>query len=77
MILDSKKWKKMEELFNRGKIKISPGFLVLVNTEFSSKKMEFPLEWKRISQSNFQGNLMKQILKTMFFLGIQLCKLKN
>ena len=77
MILDSKKWKNMEELLNRGKTKTSPGFLASVNTEFSSKKMEFPLEWKRISQSNFQGNLMKQILKTMFFMGIQLFKLKN
>ena len=53
MILDSKKWKKMEELRNRGKAKTSPGFLVSVNTEFSSKNMEFPLEWKTISQSNF------------------------
>ena len=53
MILDSKKWKNMEELLNRGKTKTSPGFLASVNTEFSSKKMEFPLEWERISQSNF------------------------
>ena len=42
MILDSKKWKKIEELFNRGKTKASPGFLAPVNTEFRSKKMEFP-----------------------------------
>ena len=53
MILDSKKWKNMEELLNRGKTKTSPGFPASVNTEFSSKKMEFPLEWERISQSNF------------------------
>ena len=53
MILDSKKWKKMEELLNRKKTKTSPGFLASVNTEFSIKKMEIPLEWKRISQSNF------------------------
>ena len=62
----------MEQLFNRGKAKTSLGFLASVNTEFSSKsKREFPslLEWKRISQSNFQGNLMKQILKTHAFLG--------
>ena len=38
MILDSKKWKKIEELFNRGKTKVSPGFLASVNTEFGSKK---------------------------------------
>ena len=53
MILDSKKWKNMEELLNREKTKTSPGFLASVNTEFSSKKMEFPLEWERISQINF------------------------
>ena len=35
------------------KTKTSPGFLASVNTEFLSKKMEFPLEWERISQSNF------------------------
>ena len=34
MTLDSKKWKKMEELFNRGKAKASPGFLASVNTEY-------------------------------------------
>ena len=54
----------MEELLNRGKTKTSPGFPASVNTEFSSKKTEFPLEWKRI-------------LTLMFFLGIQLFKLKN
>ena len=43
-------------------VKVSP-------PKFSSKKMEFPLEWERISQSNFWGNLMKQILKTHVFLG--------
>ena len=56
MILDSKKWKKIEELFNRGKTKASPGFLAPVNTEFRSKKkkgISLPLDWKRISQSNF------------------------
>ena len=68
MILDSKKWKNMEELLNGGKTKTSPGFLASVNTEFSSKKMELPLEWERISQSKFQGNLIKQILKTHVFL---------
>ena len=35
MILDSKKWKKMEQLFNRGKTKTSVEFLTAVNTEFS------------------------------------------
>ena len=40
MILDSKKWKKMEELFNRGKTKASPGFLASVNTD--KKKWNFP-----------------------------------
>ena len=40
MILDSKKWKKIEELFNRGKTKASPGFLASVNTD--KKKKEFP-----------------------------------
>ena len=61
----------MEQLFNRGKTKTSLGFLALVNAEFSSKKngISLPLEWKRISQSNFQGNLMKRILKTHVFLG--------
>ena len=42
MILDLKKWKKMEELFNRGKTKASPGFLASVNTGFEVKKTEFP-----------------------------------
>ena len=71
MILDSKKWNKMEQLFNRGKTKTSLGFLASVNTEFSSKKygISLPLEWKRISQSNFQGNLMKGTLKTHVLLG--------
>ena len=41
MILDSKKWKKMEQLFNDGETKTSPGFLASVNTGFSSKKNEF------------------------------------
>ena len=53
MILDSKKWKNMEELLNHGKFKTLPGFLASINTEFSIKKMELPLEWERISQSNF------------------------
>ena len=43
----------MEELLNRGKTTTSPGFLASVNTEFSSKNMEFPLEWERISQNKF------------------------
>ena len=70
MILDSKKWKWMKQLFNRGKTKTSLGFIASVNTEFSSKKngVSLPLEWKRIFQSNFQGNLMKRILKTHLFL---------
>ena len=42
----------MEELLYRGKTKTSPGFLASVNAEFSSKKMEFPLKWKKISQRN-------------------------
>ena len=43
----------MKDLLNRGGTKTSPGFLASINTEFSSKKMEFPLEWERISQINF------------------------
>ena len=60
----------MKQLFNRGKTKTSLGFIASVNTEFSSKKngVSLPLEWKRIFQSNFQGNLMKRILKTHLFL---------
>ena len=41
MILNSEKWKKVEQLFNHWKMKTSLGFLTLVNTEFSSEKMEF------------------------------------
>ena len=61
MILDSKKWKKIEQLFQRGKTKTSLGFLASVNTKFSSKKsgISIYLEKKRISQSKFHGNLMK------------------
>ena len=46
MMLDSKKWKAMEELFNHGKTKASPGFLASVNTEFSSNKngISLPLD---------------------------------
>ena len=37
---------------------------------FKEKRKEvfLPLEWKRISQSNFQGSLTKRILKTHAFL---------
>ena len=83
MILDSKKWKKIEELFNRGKTKASPGFLASVNTEFRSKNngISLPLDWKWISKqllgefnknnfenSCFSWNSTLQVIKlTKFF----------
>ena len=69
MILDSKKWKNMEELLNRGKTKTSPGFLASANDEFSSKKKWNSLQNGKRFLKEIQGNLMKQILKTHVFLG--------
>ena len=40
MTLDSKKSKKMEQLFNSGKTKTGLGFLASVNADFSSKKLK-------------------------------------
>ena len=42
MILNPEKWKQVDQLFNRGKTKTSLGFFASVNTEFSSKKKNFP-----------------------------------
>ena len=38
MILDSEKWKKVEQIFNHGKMKTSLGFLASGYTKFLSKK---------------------------------------
>ena len=55
MILDSKKWRNMEELFNRGKTKTSPGFLASVNTEFLSKKFGIPFRMGKDFSKQFLG----------------------
>ena len=56
MILNSDKWKKVEQLFNHGKTKTSLGFLALVNTEFSSEKWNFsPFRMEKVFWKQFSG----------------------
>ena len=54
----------MDELFNHGKTKASPGFLASVNTDFSSKtKRNFPLF--RL-EKDFSKHFLGEFNKTKF-----------
>ena len=82
MILDSKKWKKMEQLFNRGKTKTSLGFLPSVNTEFSSKKKwNFPpIRMEKDFSKQFPGKFNQTNFENLCFareLNFVSCKING
>ena len=61
MILNSENCRKVEQLFNHGEMKIGLGCLALVNTKFSSVKMEFlSLFLKQFSGEFNEKNFEKQ-----------------